>query len=396
MMKWIRSLLSQLILAAIVLGATFALWVEYVPAARPWLERIGVYEAFGIEPAEAAEAPGAQRGGAAATTVVAAEVGTGALNDRVTAIGDGRAVRSVTVRSEATGRITDIGFRAGEKVSADTVLFRLDAEAERIALERAELMLSDARDEAARVERLRESGAVSTVAQSEAELKLRSAELAMRQAQFDLEQREVRAPIDGWMGLLEYEVGDRIGTSDALAVITDRSEILIDFRVPERVLPMLSPGMTLIAEPLALTGTRLEGEISAIDNMVDRTSRTMRVLGRLDNEGDRLRDGMALSVTLAFEGDAFPSVDPLAVQWSSEGAFVWVVRDGKVDRVTVEIRQRNADSVLVEGDLEPGERVVTEGVQTLRPGADVVIEGDAAAMTAPDTPAAGDTARRKL
>lgn len=52
---------------------------------------------------------------------------------------------------------------------------------------------------------------------------------------------------------------------------------------------------------------------------------------------------------------------------------------GKANRVPVTIRQRNADAVLVEADLAPGDRVVTEGVQSLRPGSDVrIVEPQAA------------------
>ncbi|MWB76776.1 efflux RND transporter periplasmic adaptor subunit [Pseudooceanicola sp. 216_PA32_1] len=381
---WLKSGLRQLIVAAVVIAGTLALWIMYVPAAQPWLEQAGIYDMLGIDPAQAAEAPAqasARRGGGA-SRVIAAEVGTGTLNDRITAIGDGRAVRSVSVKAEASGRIVEIGFAPGEHVEEGSTLFRLDDRAEVIALDRARLMLSDAQSSAERLERLRSSGAASVVAMHEAELELRTAELAVRQAEFDLERRTVVAPISGWMGILEYEVGDRTAAQDNLAVIADRSEILIDFRVPERVLPKLSPGMPLTAEPLALGGVKINGEVSAIDNVIDRNSRTIRVLGRLANEGDRLRDGMALSVSLAFPGEQFPSVDPLAVQWSSDGAFVWVVRDGKAQRVAVQIRQRNAADVLVSGDLKPGDRVVIEGVQTLRPGADVAVEGDAAAMGA--------------
>ncbi|WP_375690168.1 efflux RND transporter periplasmic adaptor subunit [Pseudooceanicola sp. LIPI14-2-Ac024] len=387
--SWIKSALGQFALAAIVIGAFLAIWILYVPSARPWLEKAGIADMLGLPPAQAAEADGGGgRGfGGGSAKVVAAEVGTGTLNDRITAIGDGRALRSVSVRAEANGRITDIGFRAGEQVEEGTVIFRLDDQAEAIALDRARLVLADAQEDADRVERLRQAGSATTVAQREAELALRTAELGVRQAEFDLDQRIISAPISGWMGLLEHEVGDRVGAQEELAVISDRSEIQIDFRVPERLLAKLRPGMPIEAEPLALPGEKIAGEIVAIDNMVDRNSRTVRLLAQLHNDGDRLRDGMSLSVTLAFTGDPYPTVDPLAVQWSSEGAFVWVVRDGKAARVPVDIRQRNAGAVLVEGALQPGEMVVIEGVQTLRPGAEVAVQGEAAAMEATAVPA---------
>jgi multidrug efflux pump subunit AcrA (membrane-fusion protein) len=68
-----------------------------------------------------------------------------------------------------------------------------------------------------------------------------------------------------------------------------------------------------------------------------------------------------------------PSVSPLAIQWGADGAFVWVVRAAKAARLPVRILQRNADAVLIEADLQPGDLVVTDGVQALRPGADVAL-----------------------
>ena len=115
-----------------------------------------------------------------------------------------------------------------------------------------------------------------------------------------------------------------------------------------------------------------------MDNIVDRASRTLRVQAVVENTGDSLREGMAFEVTMEFPGETYPSVDALAVQWSSQGSFVWLAREGKVQRVPVVIRQRNPDRVLVEGDLTAGDAVVIEGVQTLRPGSEVVPANEAA------------------
>jgi RND family efflux transporter MFP subunit len=367
----------QIVLGLLVIAGTLALWVTYVPSATVWLEQTGLPARLGItlpQPAEAEADGGGRRGGGAAR-VVAAAVTMGTLNDQITAVGDGRAVRSVTVRSEATGRIAEITLEAGSYIEAGQVMVRLDDEAEQIALERASLMLTDAQDELERFAALERSGAVTEVRIREARLALRNAELAQRQAEFDLSQRIVRAPLSGWIGLLDTEEGARVPAQEPLATITDRSEILIDFRVPERTIGQVKVGMPVALAPLANRARSLTGEINAIDNVVDRASRTLRVQARIANDDDTLREGMAFSVKLAFEGDPYPVINPLSVQWSSEGSFVWAVRDGKATRVPIVIRQRNAESVLVEAELAEGEMVVTEGVQSLRPGAEVELSG---------------------
>ena len=362
-------MLRQLVLSTLLIAVTVVLWAAFVPAARPILDRIGVLGLLGIAPTSVEQ--GGSGGARGPSAVVVAEVGEAKVADRVMAIGDGRALRRVTVRSRVTGQVTGIGVEDGGRVEAGRLLVQLDDEAEKIALERAGLVLQDARDEAARVTRLEGTGAVTEVRRREADLALRSAELDLRQAQYDLDQRSVRAPFAGWTSVLDIAVGDRVSSQDALVTIADRSKILIDFHVPERVVGRIVPGMALKARPLALSELALDGEVQAVDNIVESTSRTLRVQGRLDNAEDRLRGGMAFEVELLFPGDTLPSVDPLAVQWSGEGAFVWAVRDGKAVRVPVTIRQRNADSVLVEAALAPGENVVVEGVQMLRDGAAV-------------------------
>lgn len=382
------NLLRQIVLGSATIAAAVVVWALYVPSAAPYLERAGVYDLLGIEPPAGAAGGSGQGGfgggfGGGPARVVVAEVEHGQMNARVSAIGDGRAVRSVTVRSEATGMIRELAVLPGSYVEAGTSIAQLDNEAQRIALERARLMVDDATSNLARLGTLNASGAVPIVQLREAELAVRTSELEVDQAEHELAQRQILAPISGWVGLLEVETGDRISAQDTIALLTDRSSILIDFRVPERFIGRLYIGLPIDVTPLARLDLILAGEIVAMDNVVDRASRTLRVQGRLDNSDDSLRAGQSFSVTLTFPGDAVPSVDPLAIQWSGEGSFVWVVRDGRAERVPVSIRQRNSDSVLVEGEVSPGDRVVVEGVQGLRPGGEVEIVTGVSAPAGP-------------
>ena len=125
---------------------------------------------------------------------------------------------------------------------------------------------------------------------------------------------------------------------------------------------------------------QITGEISAIDSIVDRASRTLLVQGRIPNQDDLLRAGMGFSVVLSFPGESLLSIAPLAVQWSGDGPYVWMVKDGKAMQAPVDIAQRNSDAVLVRSDLlKAGDQVIVEGVQTLREGAEVApADGDRA------------------
>ena len=118
-----------------------------------------------------------------------------------------------------------------------------------------------------------------------------------------------------------------------------------------------------------------DGVVSAIDNRIDAKSRTLHVQASIDNTQDVLRAGMSFQVEMRFPGDTYPAVDPLAVQWGADGAFVWLIEDGVARRVGVRIVQRNTDSILVSGELGTAGQVVTEGIHAVREGAPVRLVG---------------------
>jgi RND family efflux transporter MFP subunit len=255
---------------------------------------------------------------------------------------------------------------------------------EEIELDRARLGLDNARVTLERNQLVGSRG-VTEMQLRQSELAVREGELAVRDAEVALEHRVIRAPFDGWVGIISVDVGDHVESSTELATLDDRSHVLVDFRIPERFVGQIRPGMPVSARPLSRGNLILDGEVVTLDTRVDPETRTIRVRASLDNTEDRLRAGMAFSITLRFPGETYAAVDPLAVQWSSGGSYVWVAEDGKAAQVPVRIVQRDDDAVLVDADLVPGTRVVTEGVQVLRAGTPFRFEEDV--PTAADTSA---------
>lgn len=376
---------KQLLLSLVLIAVAFVTWSWAYPGAHDVLVRNGLERISLFPPAADAAKNGASGGqqaggqggrrGAREAIVVVAPVSEGLVNDRLTAIGTGQAVRSVSVRTLVSGQIADIPVRPGSKVERGDVLIRLDAAEEELAVERARLTVTDAKAKVDRLQSLVASSAVSSVEADQARNALATAEVALKEAELDLARRTVTAPIGGSLGILAVNAGDYVTSQSEIASIDDRSQILIEFFVPERFASGMDVGKQVVASASSRPGERFSGVISAVDNRVDEASRTLRVRAQIANPDDTLRAGMSFEVTIGFEGESWPSVDPLAIQWDSAGAYVWKVVDGKGMRVDVAIIQRNSDSVLVKAELEAGDEVVTEGVQSVRPGAAVNIIG---------------------
>lgn len=383
-------------LAAAIVIVTVLAWARISPDAGAWLGRLGLAPSLVavLTGASGNGEDGQTQGGRQAgrgegasreVLVVTAPVTSARINDRVTAIGDGEAVRSVTVVPLSAGVLTHVNVSAGDQVEAGAVLAELDSELEEIERDRAALAVELAREKLGRYERLMSSSAASEVQLNEARNEFDNARLALRDAELTLKRRSIIAPIGGIVGIIPVEVGDYVTTQAEIATLDDRSQILVDFWVPERFAASVIVGQQVEAVPIALPGEEFSGAVAEIASRVDRESRTLQVRARLDNPRDRLRPGMSFRVTLRFAGDSFPAVNPLAVQWSSQGAFVWKEKDGLAVRTPVRIVQRNSDTVLVDGELAEGEATVIEGVQTLRDGVRLRVAGDAGAPA----PAAG-------
>lgn len=380
---------KQFLIALVILGAAAVAWAMMYPGAPEMLARWGIEWTGAATREQAAGATGGGTGdregggGRPQTAVVTAPVGLATINERLQAIGTGRANASVTVVPYDSGRLVEVAVAAGDRVQKGEVVARLDADAEEIALDRARLAEQDAVAKLERANSLRRSNAATPVQVAEAEMALSNARLALRDAELALERRSIIAPIAGIVGILPVEPGNYVTSQTAVAAVDDRSSIVIDFWVPERYASAVEVGAPLTATPIARPSDVFEGEVIAVDNRLDEASRTLRVQARIGNAGDRLRAGMSFQIEMRFPGDTYPSVDPLAIQWGTDGAFVWAVDRGRAKRTPVRIIQRNTENVLVDGDLAEADQVVTEGIYVVRDGAELLIARDEA------TPAVG-------
>ncbi len=388
---------KQLILSLIVLLAAAGLWARFFPGAPQLMAQWGL-DWIPITGAVSDQAEGGNGGrqwgggGFSQQAVIAEPVTTATINDRLSAIGTGQAIRSVTVTPFASGRLTEILVTSGASVEAGEIIARLDSEAEQIALDRSRIALEDAEARLERVTALRSSNTVTAVQQTEAELAVENARLALRDAQLTLDRRSVAAPIAGTVGILPVTAGNYVTAQTEVATIDDRSRILVDFWVPERYAGLIEVGAEIEATSIARPSDVFSGEVSAVDNRIDVESRTLHVQALIANTDESLRAGMSFRVTMRFAGDVFAAVHPLAIQWGSDGAYVWSVDQGMGKRVPVRIVQRNTDTVLIDAELEPGDMVVTEGIHSVREGQPVKIERQEPPATSEAEPA--ETGRR--
>ncbi|ACM27016.1 efflux RND transporter periplasmic adaptor subunit [Agrobacterium rhizogenes] len=376
---------KQLSLSFLLLVAGIAAVVAFVPGTAGLLRAVGVPEAVvgAIAPGEGSKgekaANGGGRRGADTPLVVTEAVVSGVVNDRLSAIGTGDAIRSVVVMPQATGTIREILIKSGDHVKQGQVLARLDDDEQIIARGQAEVALKSAVEKSQLYHTIKSS--VSRMDVFDSEIAEQGAKLALQSAELALKRRDIVAPIDGIVGIVPVVIGDNVTTTTSIVTLDDRSEVLVDYWVPERFANTVKVDQPVEATSVARPGRLFSGVVEAVDNRVDGASRTLRIRARIDNATDELRAGMSFNVGMRFAGETYPSVDPLSVQWDGEGSYVWRVADGKSTKVRVSVVQRNPDAVLVQADLKDGDRIVTEGLQRVTEGGAVRFAREVAEAT---------------
>ncbi|MBP5857535.1 efflux RND transporter periplasmic adaptor subunit [Marivibrio halodurans] len=355
------SIVRQLLVIGVLALLGYGLWNIDDPALR---------QMIGVEP------PAGNGGSATPITpeaegvpVVVAPVVRVRADTVIEAVGSGRAQQSVTLYPQVGGEVSEVLFEAGDHVEAGAPLMRLDDRREQLALDLALVAVRDARQTLERFKRAVRTGAVSESEVDTAQTTLDRAELERDQAEVALEDRTLRAPFDGVIGIAQVEPGDRVTTDTEIASFDDRSSLLVDFEVPEGFLTRLSLGQPVRARTWSLADQVLAGKISAIDARVDSVSRTVRVRARLPNDEDILRPGMAFAVSIDMAGEERAAVPEVAVLWGRDGAYIWRVdAEGRAEKLFITVKSRRRGRVLIEGGLRAGDEVVFEGVQRMREG----------------------------
>ncbi len=292
------------------------------------------------------------------------------LTETLTSVGTARALQSVNVFSDTSGRVTAVKINADQFVVAGELLLQLDDRDERLAVELASVRLADAERLVKRYTTVNARDANIPESQlDDARAAVDSARIALEQARVDLDRRQITAPFAGRVGLTEIDVGDRIDTNTLITTLDDRAVLLVNFSVPEVYVERITQGTPVNVRLWDAADKAVSGEIVAVDSRIDVNSRAFIARAAIDNTDDRFRPGMAFEISVDASRGQFLSVPDVSVQWGADGSYVWVADEGIAVRRDVSLVKRMAGTILVDGDLLENEQVVMEGIQSVRAGA---------------------------
>jgi membrane fusion protein (multidrug efflux system) len=316
----------------------------------------------------------------AVTTTVAA------LDDWPTtqsAIGTTAPVQGVTVSADLPGIVDRILFESGRTVREGEVLVELDTRQEKAQLAAAEAQRDLAQLNFKRMENLVEDGAIARADYDRTAAEQKQTEARVGEIRATIARKVIHAPFSGVLGIRQVHLGQYLSAGDPVVPLQSLDPIYVNFGVPQQEAGQLKVGRRVRLSADTLADVMLTGRVTAIDSVVDSTTRNVTVQATLANPNGQLRPGMFVRVeATAGNNRSLIALPASAISYAPYGDSVFVVSDMKdpagkpyrgVRQQFVKLGAARGDLIAVTSGVKPGEEVVTSGVFKLRNGAAVMV-----------------------
>ena len=337
-------------------------------------------------------------------TVSAVEVKPTTWKPGIDAVGTVAAIQGVDVAVQTGGIVEKILFKANDKVSEGQLLVQIDDAVDRAGLPSAQTAVNVAQEALGRAQQLLNTKVGTVASLQDAQNTLDKAKGALQQLQATIDQKAIKAPFAGTIGIPKIDIGQYVQPATVVATLQNLDTMKVNFTVPEQQLGALKIGQTA-AFGFAPDNMPYTGKITGIDPKIDPTSRLVNVQAEVANSDGALRPGMFIRVRvdLPVESDVI-AVPQTAVTISLYGTYVYVIEkaapapaaadaktaDAKAPadanaaagpdlvakQVFVTTGRRSSDTIEILKGLQPGELIATSGQNKLSPGSPVAIDKD--------------------
>lgn len=298
-------------------------------------------------------------------------------------IGTMEAVQGVEVSADLPGIVAKINFESGQYVQKGDVLVELDTRQERSQLAAQEAQRDLAQVNYARSQELLKQGVISRSDYDRATADHKQTQANVEETRATIERKTIRAPFSGVLGIRKVNLGQYLAAGAPIVPLQSLNPIYVDFGVPQQDGTKVRVGSTLRVTAEDLAGKTFTGRVSALDSVVDQTTRNLQIQATLPNPDGKLKPGMFVNVEFGVGAARDVVTLPAsAISYAPYGDSVFVITDLKdpqghgyrgVRQQFVKVEGTRGDQVAIVSGVNPGDEVVTSGVFKLRTGAAVTV-----------------------
>jgi RND family efflux transporter MFP subunit len=234
------------------------------------------------------------------------------------------AVREIRLASEIAGRITAMPVNEGQIVRPGDLLFRLDQEQQRAQVDSD---AAEARKDLINAERyifLNEQGAVSTKERDFRVTQAIQSRDKLKASRATLAYKNVVAPIAGYVGSLNFKIGDVIQAGAVVTSVVDNSKLWVRIDVPGELSDRVRPGLPVILKGPDPRRPRAKGQVVFVAPDLDKDRQTLLVKAAFSNPDGALRNNERVSATLVFDQQRALAIPQQAVLLQAGKTFVFL------------------------------------------------------------------------
>jgi membrane fusion protein, multidrug efflux system len=316
----------------------------------------------------------------AVTTIIAAQE---QWPSTINAIGTMAAVRGVTVSADLPGIVDQILFESGDAVREGQTLAILDTRQEQAQMAAAEAQRVLARLNFNRMQELLDQRVISKAEYDSATAQSRETEARVGEIRASIERKTIRAPFSGILGIRQVNKGQYLAGGDPLVALQSLNPIYVNFGVPQQAIAQVRVGRGVHITTESLGHVTVDGRVTAIDSVVDATTRNIQVQATLANPDGKLRPGMFVQTeTVLGANQPVIALPASAISYAPYGDSVFIVSDMKDDKghpyrgvrqQIVRLGPTRGDQIAVVSGINSGDEIVTSGLFKLRNGAAVQV-----------------------
>jgi len=320
-----------------------------------------------------------QNMGEPAATIEAVHVAQTPYQKTTTVNGVSKAIRTMQVSNELTGKITRLNFSSGELVNKGQVLLEIDHSEEHARLIAARANFELYKKRLDRYNTLRKTGEISDEAVDKAVAALRTSESEIAVLESIINKKIIRAPFKARAGIHNLQVGQYLEENSQITHLIGISKHnWIDFHVPQ-IYDELSAGSKI---SISLSGPEprsANARIVSVEPMLSNDSRHFKYRAKIANEKLALKHNHLVKVTLPVTDESLKIAIPsLAVSKAQLGDYVFILKKDekgvyRAHRQKVELGDRIGDQVIVNNGLHVGDYIANKGTFKLRPGLKVFV-----------------------
>ncbi|WP_417579767.1 efflux RND transporter periplasmic adaptor subunit [Pelagibacterium sp.] len=216
---------------------------------------------------------------------------------------------------------------------------------------------------------------------------IEQARYALESAERDLANTEIKAPFTGVVTARNVTASAYVGANEAIASIYESSALEVSFMVSDANYALLrGDGLfdrtVEVSRTIGNSGELIAGRIARIAPQIDASTGGVTLYAELDSDqADLLRPGTFVSVEV--EGVAHENTLLVPETALYDDNHLYVIRDGRMAAIDVNIRDRQGAQVIIAADIPEGERIITTRLSQAGEGVAVQVEGEEQPDTAP-------------